>query len=107
MVEIERMAALCMKDLDDEEGGDEDLDDDDDEDLMVPDMSCTFIYSHVLFFIYSVNAEKLLKNQRLYLNFNVGIDTYSFSLASWQRLSFYFSLGSLNGMLCIYSLLIK
>lgn len=30
MVEIERMAALCMKDLDDEEMEDEDLDDDDD-----------------------------------------------------------------------------
>ncbi|XP_044047283.1 coiled-coil and C2 domain-containing protein 1A isoform X2 [Siniperca chuatsi] len=29
MAEIERMAALCMKDLDDEEMGDEDLDDDD------------------------------------------------------------------------------
>lgn len=32
MAEIERMAALCMKDLDDEEIGDEDLDD---EDLLV------------------------------------------------------------------------
>lgn len=30
MAEIERMAALCMKDLEDEEMGDEDLDDDDD-----------------------------------------------------------------------------
>uniref|UniRef100_A0A3Q1HBJ5 Coiled-coil and C2 domain-containing protein 1B n=1 Tax=Acanthochromis polyacanthus TaxID=80966 RepID=A0A3Q1HBJ5_9TELE len=30
MAEIERMAALCMKDLDDEEMGDEDLDDDED-----------------------------------------------------------------------------
>lgn len=29
MAEIERMAALCMKDLDDEEIGDDDLDDDD------------------------------------------------------------------------------
>lgn len=29
MAEIERMAALCMKDLDDEEMDDEDLDDDD------------------------------------------------------------------------------
>lgn len=29
MAEIERMAALCMKDLDDDEIGDEDLDDDD------------------------------------------------------------------------------
>ncbi len=29
MAEIERMAALCMKDLDDEEMGDDDLDDDD------------------------------------------------------------------------------
>lgn len=32
MAEIERMAALCMKDLDDEELGDEDLND---EDLLV------------------------------------------------------------------------
>lgn len=32
MAEIERMAALCMKDLDDEEMGDDDLDD---EDLLV------------------------------------------------------------------------
>lgn len=32
MSEIERMAALCMKDLDDEDMGDEDLDD---EDLLV------------------------------------------------------------------------
>lgn len=32
MAEIERMAALCMKDLDDEDMGDEDLDD---EDLLV------------------------------------------------------------------------
>lgn len=32
MAEIERMAALCMKDLDDEEIGDDDLDD---EDLLV------------------------------------------------------------------------
>ncbi len=30
MADIERMAALCMRDLDDEEMGDEDLDDDDD-----------------------------------------------------------------------------
>lgn len=29
MAEIERMAALCMKDLDDEEMEDDDLDDDD------------------------------------------------------------------------------
>lgn len=34
MAEIERMAALCMKDLDDEEMGDDDLDD---EDLLVTD----------------------------------------------------------------------
>lgn len=34
MAEIERMAALCMKDLDDEEMEDEDLDDDD-ADLLV------------------------------------------------------------------------
>lgn len=32
MAEIQRMAALCMKDLDDEEIGDDDLDD---EDLLV------------------------------------------------------------------------
>lgn len=32
MTEIERMAALCMKDLDEEEIGDDDLDD---EDLLV------------------------------------------------------------------------
>lgn len=32
MAEIERMAALCMKDLDDEDIGDDDLDD---EDLLV------------------------------------------------------------------------
>lgn len=32
MAEIERMAALCMKDLDDDEIGDDDLDD---EDLLV------------------------------------------------------------------------
>lgn len=32
MSEIERMAALCMKDLDDEDIGDDDLDD---EDLLV------------------------------------------------------------------------
>lgn len=35
MAEIEQMAALCMKDLDDEEMLDEDLDDD--EDLLVTD----------------------------------------------------------------------
>lgn len=34
MSEIERMAALCMKDLDDEDIGDDDLDD---EDLLVTD----------------------------------------------------------------------
>lgn len=33
MAEIERMAALCMKDLDDEDVGEEDLEDD--EDLLV------------------------------------------------------------------------
>lgn len=33
MAEIERMAALCMKDLDDDEMGDESLEDD--EDLLV------------------------------------------------------------------------
>lgn len=33
MEAIERMAALCMKDLDDEDGGEEDLEDDDE--LMV------------------------------------------------------------------------
>lgn len=38
MGEIERMAALCMKDLDDEEMGDDDLDD---EDLLVTHLSCT------------------------------------------------------------------
>lgn len=38
MGEIERMAALCMKDLDDEEMGDDDLDD---EDLLVTHLYCT------------------------------------------------------------------
>lgn len=39
MAEIERMAALCMKDLDDDEAGDEDLDD---EDLLVANIhTCT------------------------------------------------------------------
>lgn len=33
MADIERMAALCMKDLDDEDMGDDDLEDD--EDLLV------------------------------------------------------------------------
>lgn len=34
MAEIERMAALCMKDIDDDDMGDDDLDD---EDLLVMD----------------------------------------------------------------------
>jgi len=38
MVDIEKMAALCMKDLDDEEMLDEDLDDD--EDLLVTHSHC-------------------------------------------------------------------
>lgn len=38
MADIERMAALCMKDLDDEEMEDEDLDDD--EDLLVTHAHC-------------------------------------------------------------------
>lgn len=42
MAEIERMAALCMKDLDDEDDlGDEDLDD---EDLLVADHSFSLIH---------------------------------------------------------------
>lgn len=37
MADIERMAALCMKDLDDEEIGDDDLED---EDLLVTHSHC-------------------------------------------------------------------
>lgn len=47
MAEIERMAALCMKDLDDdEELGDEDLDDDD---LLVTHSHSFYILTETVF----------------------------------------------------------
>jgi len=49
MAEIERMAAQCMKDLDDEDMGDDDLDD---EDLLVADDSFSLVH-------YCVTSEQL------------------------------------------------
>lgn len=53
MADIERMAALCMKDLDDDDVGDDDLEDDDD--LLVSTMF-TLPFTLLLSFIFLLSV---------------------------------------------------
>uniref|UniRef100_A0A673WYB3 Coiled-coil and C2 domain-containing protein 1B n=1 Tax=Salmo trutta TaxID=8032 RepID=A0A673WYB3_SALTR len=65
MADIERMAALCMKDLDDDDVGDDDLEDDDD--LLVSTMF-TLLFTLLLSFIFLLSVVVSFPMATLFLN---------------------------------------